>query len=64
MTEREGVYVSDAKGEVLPRVRSIAEERRRHHPELEVTDSGTARDLLWYAVRDPAIIEKVTQYRR
>jgi hypothetical protein len=43
---RRVIYVSDADGEILPWLESIAEDQRRKHPGRRVTVAGVAKEVL------------------
>lgn len=58
-TSRRGIYVSDADGEFVPWLVSIAEDQRRRHPGRLVTLSGLAREALLLARQSKELDEKL-----
>lgn len=58
MARRVGVYLSDGRQELVPRLEALAEDQRRRHPERRVTVASLVRQLLELALRDPSILEK------
>jgi len=53
--ERRGIYISDAPGELLAWLESIADDQRRRHPGRRVTIAGVAREALLNALRSKEI---------